>query len=147
MTLEEIEKGMTPGNWFCDVRVGCIAVYPAPQLNCLNAIPRRFLAYWSGHKTESGEWNTLPRDRIHAQLFAASHLLPRLVRGLEWGIKIAEWASPGVGIELLHEGTEYDGTAEEIQNLKTLHADKLKAMRQLLSEVREALGIKGEEGE
>ena len=78
----------------CDVRVGCVAVYPPPKLNCLDGQREHFLYYARGEWVEGdqrGHW-TVPDDKVAlGHLFAAA---PELLEAAEW---LLERAGEGDG--------------------------------------------------
>lgn len=69
-------EGHTPGPWKVDIRVGCIAVYPAGLgANCIEEVRDSMVAYWAGFLVdgEDGQyWDTSERDRANAELIAAA---------------------------------------------------------------------------
>ena len=68
----------TPGEWKCDERVGCIAVYPGEKHNCLSGIERGFVHYKSGTWVETtedlgGHWTIDEQHLADATFIAHSH--------------------------------------------------------------------------
>ena len=127
----ELCNKATPGPWICDLRVGCVAVYPENigRVNCMGDSEGKRLFYRNGFqvKDENGyfkEWCVKPQDVDDAEFIAQAregwpHAIERaleaeafarelveaagaLVDDLEWSDKVyASWPPYVQRVEVL----------------------------------------------
>ena len=77
----ELCNKATPGPWICDLRVGCVAVYPENigRVNCMGDSEGKRLFYRNGFqvKDENGyfkEWCVKPQDADDAEFIAQARV-------------------------------------------------------------------------
>lgn len=86
--VEELGGAATPGPWLYDERVGCVAVYPGEQVNCMSDLDDdRKVYYKHGYWVDGGNgghWEVEPQKLADARFISESRtLLPQLAKRLK----------------------------------------------------------------
>jgi hypothetical protein len=61
---------MSEKKYIFDLRVGCVAVYEVPKLNCLSLPREAFLYYRNGSQDENGDWQVDQKYINEAKMIA-----------------------------------------------------------------------------